>query len=85
MKKGIDVLLIPPGDICLPGYDTGFIGGCCGLIDKNILAFTGSLSEYSHGHKIIKFLEDHNVQYDCLLPGKMLDIGGVIPLKCKID
>ena len=33
-KVDLDVLLIPPGDIILPGLDYGFIGGCCGLIEK---------------------------------------------------
>ena len=42
--KGFAVLLIRPGHIALPGYDTGFIGGCCGKLAPDKLAFAGALS-----------------------------------------
>lgn len=40
---GIDVLLVHEENVFLDGYDYGFLGGCCGLIDKNVVAFTGKL------------------------------------------
>lgn len=40
---GADVLEIQPGHIELPGYSTGFIGGCCGKLSPGLMAFSGSL------------------------------------------
>lgn len=79
-QRRVHTLLIDPGDISLPGYDTGFIGGCCGLIDRSLLAFTGSLEGYSQGPAIQRFLHDHGVKCCSLTDGPMADVGGIIPL-----
>ena len=42
----IDVLKIVPGHILLDGYPYGFIGGCCTLISKDTLAFSGSIESH---------------------------------------
>ncbi|MEG2073800.1 MAG: hypothetical protein RRY54_03445, partial [Angelakisella sp.] len=77
---GIDTLLCGGGDILLPNYDTGFIGGCCGLISSNQLAFTGNLNYYRYGGEVLEFLEKHKVSPIYLTDGKLLDIGGILPL-----
>ncbi|MEG1686338.1 MAG: hypothetical protein RR276_00500 [Angelakisella sp.] len=77
---GIDVLLIGAGDILLSGYDTGFIGGCCGLLDRDKLAFAGNLDCYQFGDSIKLFLKKHNVTPVMLHGGKLTDIGGILPL-----
>ena len=41
--------------ILLNGYDYGFIGGCCGLIDRNTLGFTGALDSLQSGDYIRAF------------------------------
>ena len=82
MSHQIECLLIEPGGISLPGYSTGFIGGCCGLIDNNLLAFAGDLKNYVQGEKIIEFLNRHQVEYVCLHSGNLTDVGGIIPLTC---
>jgi len=74
----IDVLLIPPGDILLPGLDYGFIGGCCGLIDKNKIAFFGDLNFYYHGSEVLNFLNKHNIEPICLRHGKLIDRGSLL-------
>ena len=78
---GIDVLLIPERAILLEGHDYGFIGGCCGLIDKNVLAFTGRLDSLNCVNQIRAFLDKHNITTVELTQNQMLDIGGIIPLK----
>lgn len=78
--NGIDVLMLEPGDIILEGYNTGFIGGCCGLIANDRLALTGSLQSYRQGKKILEFLKGYNVEPVYLREGKLVDIGGIIPL-----
>ena len=64
----------------LPGYDTGFVGGCCGLIDKGLLAFTGSIEKFHQGERIIDFLQQHGIRFCSLTDGPMRDIGGILPL-----
>jgi len=74
----IDVLLIPPGDILLPGLDYGFIGGCCGLIDCNKLAFFGDLDFYYYGSEVLSFLKKHDIEPIYLRHGKLIDRGSLL-------
>lgn len=80
---GLDIMIIPERRIVLDGYDYGFIGGCCGLIDKDVLAFTGRLDSLDFEKPIIDFLSEHNVQAVELTQGPMIDIGGILPLKVE--
>lgn len=77
-QTDIDVLLLPPGDISLPGLDYGFIGGTCGLIDENHMAFYGDLSFYSYGEEVLAFLNKHNVEPVYLRRGKLADRGSIL-------
>ena len=79
-KTGFDVLLIEAGFIQLPGYDTGFIGGCCGKLTPDKLAFTGSLRNHPSGTRIQTFLREHGVTPLELCQGPLIDVGGIIPL-----
>ncbi|CDM69258.1 hypothetical protein CM240_2100 [Clostridium bornimense] len=79
MKKlGMDVLLLPPGDILLPGLDYGFIGGTCGLIDDKTMCFYGNLEKYKYGNDVIDFLKKHNVKPVYLSNGKLVDRGSIL-------
>lgn len=82
-KNGIEVLQIRPGYILLPGYDYGFIGGCCGLIAPNTLAVTGDIDTHPDAMAIRMFCAQRGVQIDCLVPGPLRDIGGLLPLQQK--
>ncbi|WP_097027601.1 DUF6873 family GME fold protein [Clostridium peptidivorans] len=77
-SNDIDVLLLPPGDIELPGLDYGFIGGCCGKIDANTLAFYGDLSYYAYGKEVLSFLKKHEIQPVYLRNGRLIDRGSII-------
>lgn len=77
LKEGFDVLLLPPGDIILPGLDYGFIGGCCGLLDADTLAFYGNLDYYQYGKEVLNFLEKHSVKPVYLREGKLYDRGSI--------
>ncbi len=76
---GMEVLLIRPGFITLKGFDTGFIGGCSGLLDKDVLFFTGELKRHPDGAAILQFLKKHRVTA-VEMPGQLQDIGSIIPL-----
>jgi predicted Fe-Mo cluster-binding NifX family protein len=74
-KEGVDVLLIPSGDIDLPGLNYGFIGGACGLIDEGRLAFFGELNHYAYGSQVLAFLEKHHIEPVYLKRGRLVDRG----------
>ncbi|MGH4124876.1 MAG: DUF6873 family GME fold protein [Clostridium sp.] len=73
----IDVLLVPPGDILLPGLNYGFVGGATGLIEDNVLAFYGHLDNYLYGKEVLKFLNKHKVEPAFLRNGKLVDRGSI--------
>ncbi|QAA35269.1 hypothetical protein C1I91_10215 [Clostridium manihotivorum] len=77
-NNGFDVLLIPPGDILLPGLNYGFIGGTCGLTSNNELIFYGNLKNYKYGDMIIEFLKKYNVTPIFLNEGPLVDRGSLL-------
>ncbi|NMM64049.1 hypothetical protein HBE96_15485 [Clostridium sp. P21] len=77
LAENIDVLLLPPKDILLPGLNYGFIGGCCGLLDKNTMAFYGNLNNYLYGNEVINFLNKYNIKPIFLSSGKLIDRGSI--------
>ena len=76
----IDVLLLPPGDIILPGLNYGFIGGATGLIEDKVLAFYGHLDHYLYGNEVLEFLKKHKVEPVFLRNGKLVDRGSILML-----
>ncbi|MGL4739251.1 MAG: DUF6873 family GME fold protein [Sarcina sp.] len=76
----IDVLLIPAGDIELTNFPYGFIGGTCGLIAKDKMAFFGNLKYHTYGEDIINFLKKHDVEYISLSNNKLIDRGSILSL-----
>ncbi|MGL5615539.1 MAG: DUF6873 family GME fold protein [Sarcina sp.] len=76
----LDILLIDSGDILLPGLNYGFIGGSCGLISKDKMAFFGDLKNHSYGNDIKEFLYKHNVKPIYLSEGKLIDRGSILTL-----
>jgi hypothetical protein len=81
---GIDVLRITPGYVDLDGYDYGFLGGACGMIGKNVLAFTGRIQEHPDYGKIKSYCNNRRVDLISLTDSALMDIGGIIPLKAKV-
>ena len=82
-RQGTDVLFISKGDIFLSGKHYGFFGGSSGKIDKNLLAVTGELKFHRDGEKIKAFCAEHKVDILELKKGRIIDIGGILPLKEK--
>ena len=79
----IKSLLVEKGNVSIGKYDYGFIGGCCGLIDKNLLLFNGDLSLHSDFDKIKNFLYDNGVKYIDIKGKPLTDIGSIIPITQK--
>lgn len=80
-KKYIDVLKIEQSYINLYGYNYGFIGGCCGKLSADILAFTGKISNHKNYNDIKAFSHNHKVNILELTNKPLVDIGSIIPLK----
>ena len=81
LANKIDVLKISIGDILLDGYAYGFIGGCCGFISKNTLAFSGNVKLHKNYTDIRDFARNYHVELYSLTNGKLYDIGGILPIK----
>lgn len=78
LSENASVLLLPPGDILLPGLDYGFIGGTCGMINDTTLAFYGSLDFYPHKDLILNFLKEHKIDVSYLYNGPLIDRGSIL-------
>jgi hypothetical protein len=77
----MDVLYLPPGDILLPGLNYGFIGGCCSLLEKNLIAFYGDLKNYKYGFEVLSFLKKHSVEPYYLSTRKLTDRGSIFQVE----
>ncbi len=78
-KSGVDVLKIESGNIRLDGYDYGFIGGACTMLDKDTLAFFGDIKTHPNFREIEKFCIIHNVKIINLIENApLIDIGGAL-------
>ena len=77
LKTDLDVLLIEKGHVELSGYDYGFFGGCCGLIEKNLIAFNGRVENHPDFCKIKCFCDKYGVGIVSLSDDNLYDIGTV--------
>lgn len=76
----LDVLLVEKGSVRLNEYPYGFIGGCCSLISKDILLFTGNWKKHTNAEAIFEFLRNYQIYPESLSSGDLTDIGSFIPL-----
>lgn len=77
VKNGINSLLINPGDVLLPGFDCGFIGGASFLVEKN-LYFFGDVSRHRDYEAIKSFCEENGTNVVSLSDEMLTDYGGAI-------
>ena len=77
LAAGMDVLQIRPGFIEPPGYDTGFIGGCCGLIAKDRMLFCGAVERHPDYRAIRSFLEKRRIAIVSVPDMTLTDVGGI--------
>lgn len=80
VHHGLETLLVSKGSVKLNGYNYGFIGGCCGKIGENIMAFNGDVKKHSDYIKISEFLKKHHISIVSLKEGELEDIGSILPL-----
>lgn len=78
--NNINVLKISKGDIVLDNQTEGFIGGASAVID-NTVYFFGDITLHHDGIKIVEFLGVNNLDYECVIPGRLVDIGGIVHIR----
>lgn len=78
VQNKLDVLKIKTGHIRLNGADYGFIGGCCGNIDENLLGFCGEIQKHPDFDNIRAFCKNYHTELESLCSGELEDIGGII-------
>ena len=76
-ENGISVLTIENGDIALPPYEYGFIGGCAGAFGSEIF-FLGDIKKHRSGEKICEFIEMFGKKAVSLSDEPLSDLGGII-------
>jgi hypothetical protein len=77
LENGIDSLLISEGNIDLPSYSYGFIGGASGLCG-NKLYFCGDLQKHPDQDAIEDFARKHSTECISLCDDKLYDVGSLI-------
>ena len=73
----LDVLLVSPGHVLLPGYRTGFIGGCSGRIENEVI-FNGDLSAHPDFAAILSFIESRGLRCTWFGEYPLTDIGLIL-------
>lgn len=81
VKKGIDVLKVPAGEISLPEFPYGFIGGASGFIAPNVLGFCGNIDTLSYSNSIKSFLKEKGIEFVSLSSDNLLDLGSIVYFK----
>lgn len=76
-SRNLEVLYVSPRDIVLPGFPSGFFGGCCGVWDDKLF-IAGSLDRYSEGEKVRQFSRRAGLRVIELYNGPLYDGGGIL-------
>lgn len=82
VKQGMQVLLVNPENIILPGHAYGFFGGTCGIYDDSVF-FLGSLTHHCDGEKIKIFLKNLGYNIIELYDGPLFDGGSIFFISCQ--
>ncbi len=75
-EEGLDPLVISEGNISLPGYGTGFIGGASGVAGNRVFFF-GDLFSHPDGGAIAERIGAAGYGIVCLGDGPLCDLGGI--------
>lgn len=76
-RNNIDVLVISPGYIRLEGVSYGFLGGCTGRVDFEVI-FNGDLSAHPDFENIVNFIRKKDLRPVWFEEYPLEDIGSII-------
>ncbi|MFA5527306.1 MAG: DUF6873 family GME fold protein [Peptostreptococcales bacterium] len=77
--RGIDILLIGKGQVKLPGFEYGFIGGASGKVGNEIL-FNGNLKDHQDFYAIKNFIEARGIEVKYFEDYPLEDIGSIMEI-----
>lgn len=80
-ENGLDALFYNNNQIILKELSNGFIGGICGLIDRNMLAINGNVDKLDDNKRLLDFCQNYQVDLISLHDGIPEDIGSILPIK----
>jgi hypothetical protein len=72
----IECLLVPPGEVRLPGFRNGFLGGACGTVGRKVI-FNGDLAAHSCFLKIARFCSSCGMEPVWIPSYPLTDIGSI--------
>lgn len=76
---GIEVYYVSPEGIKLDGFDIGFLGGSCGIIDYKKVLFTGDLSQLKDFNILKRIFDEKGIEI--VYPTcDLVDLGSIIPI-----
>jgi len=78
-KHDLLVLYVIPENIILPGFNSGFFGGACGIFDDRVI-INGNLDYYPDGKKVRIFLKKLKLKTVELYKGPLFDGGSILIL-----
>ena len=76
-ESGATVTLIESGDISLPPYEYGFIGGATGVY-RDTVYFLGDVSTHRDKEKILAAIAREGMKAKSLSDGPLCDLGGIV-------
>ncbi len=77
-NNDIDVLVIEPGSIFLPGEDYGFLGGSCGCLGKNGIIFLGDIYKHPDGRRVVDYAKSKDQDIICVNDLDLYDAGSLM-------
>lgn len=77
-NNDVDALKIPCGEILLPGYNYGFIGGASGENEQGEIFFFGNIKKTSFGKEILNFLWAKGKTVHQIENTKLTDVGTIM-------
>ncbi len=78
---GLPALLLPTHPIGIERYDTGFLGGACGMIDADTLGFFGKIEAYPAYEMLRDFFAARGVRLLSLSEEALFDYGGMLTVE----
>ncbi|MEI7810932.1 MAG: DUF6873 family GME fold protein [Ignavibacteria bacterium] len=76
-SRELKSLYISPGEIILPGFPHGFLGGACGVFENKFFLI-GSLNSLSNGEELHRYLESLDYTIIELYNGQVFDGGSIL-------
>ncbi len=77
---GLHVCTVRQGDVKLPGYDYGFIGGASGFVDGTLFFF-GDITKHGDFEKIKDFTDMHHTSIEWIPDYPLTDVGTILGIE----